>query len=133
MKLVCKSCKYEQIVQESNLTKCPRCGSNSIKIYLGDSINSNSDNEVFDLERAEEKGYIEHWERKLSEEEQESSTSTLKPQILTSLIGIILVIAGIALLFYVELLNPFGITLIITGNIVFFIGTGGMCCKAVCE
>ena len=34
MKLVCKSCKYEQIVQDKSLTQCPRCGSNDIKIFL---------------------------------------------------------------------------------------------------
>lgn len=96
-------------------------------------MNSNLDNEVFDLERTGEKGYIEHWERKLSEEEQEISPSTLKQQVLISLIGIILAISGIVLLSYVSLLFPFGITLMIIGNIVFFIGTVGACCKTACE
>lgn len=95
-------------------------------------MNSNLDNEVFDLERTGEKGYIEHWERKLSEEEQESSPSTLKQQVLISLIGIILIISGIALLSYVSLLFPFGITLMIIGNIVLFMGVGGACFKAAC-
>jgi len=96
-------------------------------------MNSNSDNEVFDLERTGEKGYIEHWERKLSEEVLESSPSTLKPQILISLIGFILVISGIALFSYVSLLFPFGIMLNIIGNIVLFIGVGGACCKSASE
>ena len=34
MKLVCRDCKYEQIVQDRSLTQCPKCGSKNIKIFL---------------------------------------------------------------------------------------------------
>ncbi|MFX0140384.1 MAG: hypothetical protein ACFFDN_42490 [Candidatus Hodarchaeota archaeon] len=38
MKLVCKSCKYKQSVEDRSLKKCPQCGSRFIKILSEDDI-----------------------------------------------------------------------------------------------
>ena len=34
MKLVCRSCKHEQSVEDRSFNHCPQCGSSNIKIYL---------------------------------------------------------------------------------------------------
>ena len=33
MKLVCRDCKFEEIVKKSNLKRCPRCGSGLISYF----------------------------------------------------------------------------------------------------
>lgn len=97
MKLVCRSCKYKQSVQDWNIKQCPECGSDKINIVLDKDEKNKYSSESVPIKASDGNIFMT----------------------LLILLGILLGIGGAASLSFSFVL---GITLIIIGVILIFIG-----------